>query len=44
MDNPKEWTYFLVLTGFVALIYVPFYFIYRTIKKHKDLNQIEPTE
>lgn len=38
MDNPRDLTYIYVLAGFIALIYIPFFIIFRVIKKNKDAN------
>ena len=41
MDNPRDLTYIYVLGGFVALIYIPFFIIFRVINKNKDSNLTE---
>lgn len=41
MDNPKDLTYIYVLAGFIALIYIPFFIIFRVIKQNKDANLSE---
>ena len=41
MDNPRDLTYIYVLAGFIALIYIPFFIIFRVIKKNKDSNLTE---
>lgn len=44
MDNPRDLTYIYVLGGFILLIYIPFYIIYRTIKKNEGANELHGKE
>lgn len=38
MDNPKDARIVYILMVFIALIYIPFMMIYRTIIKNRKLN------
>ncbi len=38
MDNPKDTRIVYILMVFIALIYIPFMLIYRTIIKNRKLN------
>ena len=39
MENPKDaWTVF-ILAGFIALTALPFWFLYSTLYKHRNINQ-----
>jgi hypothetical protein len=39
MNNPKDKYLVYILMGFIALCYIPFYIIYRTIIKHRNFNE-----
>ncbi|ATH06576.1 hypothetical protein BIY24_01045 [Halobacteriovorax marinus] len=39
MGNPKDKYLVYILTGFIILCYIPFYFLYKTIIKHKNFNE-----
>ena len=39
MENSKQSNLVPILCIFVVLTYVPFYLIYKTIIKHRDLNK-----
>ncbi|EQC43300.1 hypothetical protein [Bacteriovorax sp. Seq25_V] len=39
MSNPKDSMLVWILCGFIALIYIPFYILYRTIIKNRHLNE-----
>ena len=39
MDDPKSGNLTYILSGFIILTYIPFYFIYKTIVKNKDFNK-----
>ncbi len=39
MNNPKDKYLVYILMGFIALCYIPFYFIYRLIIKHRNFNE-----
>ena len=39
MNNPKDKYLVYILMAFIALCYIPFYIIYRTIIKHRNFNQ-----
>ncbi len=39
MENSKQANLVPILIIFIALTYVPFYLIYKTIIKHRNLNQ-----
>jgi hypothetical protein len=38
MGNEKDARLVYILAGFIVLTYVPFYVLYRTIVKNRDLN------
>jgi len=38
MGNPKDTRLVYILAGFIALTYIPFYILYRTIIKNRNLN------
>lgn len=40
MNNPKDGILVWILCGFIILIYIPFYILYRTIIKNRHLNDI----
>lgn len=40
MENSKQGNLVPILIIFIALTYVPFYLIYKTIIKHRNLNQV----
>ncbi len=40
MNNPKDSMLVWILCGFIVLIYIPFYILYRTIIKNRHLNEI----
>ncbi|EQC47069.1 hypothetical protein M899_0210 [Bacteriovorax sp. BSW11_IV] len=40
LQNPKDKFLVYSLMIFIALIYIPFYLLYRTIYKNRNLNQI----
>ena len=45
MDNPKDSMLVWILVTFIALTYIPFYILYRTIIKNRHLSeQAEGTE
>lgn len=44
MDNPRDLTYIYVLGGFILLVYIPFYIIYRTIKNNEGANELQGNE
>jgi hypothetical protein len=39
MDNPKDGMMVWILCGFIALTYIPFYLLYKTIIKNRHLNE-----
>lgn len=39
LTNPKDRYLVYILGVFVLLTYIPMYFLYRMIKKNKDLNE-----
>jgi hypothetical protein len=39
MNNPKDKYLVYILTAFIALCYIPFFIIYRTIIKHRNFNE-----
>lgn len=43
LQNPKDKYLVYSLMVFIALIYIPFYLLYRTIYKNRNLNQVEET-
>ncbi|EQC52667.1 hypothetical protein [Bacteriovorax sp. DB6_IX] len=43
MGNPKDTRLVYILAGFIVLTYIPFYILYRTIIKNRNLN-LTPTE
>ena len=40
-DNAADNNTVYVLMGFIALIYIPFFFLYRTIIKYRNINKVE---
>lgn len=44
MDNPNDMKVVWILCGFILLIYIPFFLIYKTILKHQNLNNESPKE
>ncbi|PIK14553.1 hypothetical protein [Halobacteriovorax sp. JY17] len=38
MGNPRDKYLVYILTVFIILCYIPFYFLYKTIIKHRDFN------
>jgi hypothetical protein len=37
-NNPKAGYITYILSGFIVLTYIPFFLIYRTIIKHRNVN------
>ena len=42
MNNPKDARLVWILIIFIILIYIPFYILYRTIIKNRNLNKTGP--
>jgi len=42
MENPNDAYLVYILSGFIIFTYIPFYFIYRIIKKYKDAEIVGP--
>ncbi|OIQ18580.1 MAG: hypothetical protein BM556_10015 [Bacteriovorax sp. MedPE-SWde] len=42
MNNPKDARLVWILIIFIILIYIPFYILYRTIIKNRNLNNTGP--
>ena len=43
MDNPRDSYTVYILMVFIGLTYIPFYFLYKTIFKYRNLNTLVPT-
>ena len=41
MDNPGDQNVVYILMIFIALTYIPFYLLYKTVWKYRNLNKIE---
>lgn len=39
-NNPKAANIVYILGGFIVLTYIPFFLIYRTIIKHRNINNV----
>ena len=44
LQNPKDKYLVYSLIVFIVLIYIPFYLLYRTIIKNKDLNELKESD
>lgn len=42
MNNPKDAYLVYILGGFIILVYIPFYLMYRLVKKHRNSEIVEP--
>lgn len=43
-DNPNDKYYLWVIGVFVLLIYIPMFYLFKTLMKHKDINKIEKSD
>jgi len=43
-DNPNDKYYLWVIGGFVLLIYIPMFYLFKTLMKHNDINKIEKSD
>jgi len=40
VNDPKSGNIVWILGGFIVLTYIPFYLIYKTIFKNRNINQV----
>jgi len=43
-NNPKAGNIVYILGGFIVLTYIPFYLIYKTIIKHRNVNNVTESD